>query len=234
MSHTPARPDPAATASVVGAAPPYSGRRRRWLAGLAAMLMAAVGALVVLTGANQATAATAFVQRCGIRFCLGGKPFYFAGTNTYDVFTYGAGSGDTETQYMDKAKIDAHLANLAADKVTVLRLWMFSMENWHGFETAKGVYHEQQFALLDYVIESARRNNIRLIPVFDNYWEAYGGIDRRLQWEGLSGGQPCRGQFFNKFKCPGCFTSHKNYVSHALNRTNHYSGVKYKDEPPRI
>jgi hypothetical protein len=205
--------------------------RGRLLAALAAAVMAAVGAVVVLTGANQANAATAFVQRCGIRFCLGGKNFYFAGTNTYDMFTYGAGSGDTETQYMDKAKIDTHMGNLAADKVTVLRLWMFSMESWHGFETAKGVYNEQQFALFDYIIESARRNNIRLVPVFDNYWEAYGGIDRRLQWEGLSGGQPARGQFFNKSKCPGCFTSYKNYVSYALNRTNHYSGVKYKDDP---
>jgi hypothetical protein len=221
MSQSPAPPHPARPHPI----------RRRWLAGLAAAVMAVVGAVVVLTGANQAAAATAFVQRCGIRFCLGGKNFYFAGTNTYDMFTYGAGSGDTETQYMDKGKIDAHMARLAADKVTVLRLWMFSTESWHGFETAKGVYNEQQFALFDYIIESARRNNVRLIPVFDNYWEAYGGIDRRLQWEGLSGGQPGRGQFFNKAKCPGCFTSYKNYVSHALNRTNHYSGVKYKDDP---
>ncbi|MET7401808.1 cellulose binding domain-containing protein [Dactylosporangium sp. NPDC005572] len=204
---------------------------RRWFAVLVAVLAAAAGAVVVLAGPQPAGAATAFVQRCGIRFCLNGKPFYFAGTNTYDVFTYGSGSGDTETQYMDKAKIDAHLANLAADNVTVLRLWMFSHESWHGFETAKGVYNEQQFAQFDYVIESARAHNIRLIPVFENYWEAYGGIDTRLQWEGLSGGQPARGQFFNKQKCPGCFTSYKNYVSYALNRTNHYSGVKYKDDP---
>ncbi|GGM48375.1 cellulose binding domain-containing protein [Dactylosporangium sucinum] len=204
---------------------------RRWFGVLVAVVMAAVGAVVVLAGTNPAGAATAFVQRCGIRFCLNGKAFYFAGTNTYDVFTYGAGSGDTETQYMDKAKIDAHMANLAADNVTVLRLWMFSHESWHGFETAKGVYNEQEFAQFDYVIESARAHNIRLIPVFENYWEAYGGIDTRLQWEGLSGGQPGRGQFFNKLKCPGCFTSYKNYVSYALNRTNHYSGVKYKDDP---
>lgn len=208
--------------------------RRSRLGTAASVLLAAavaVVAAVLVVPSAQAAAASPYVQRCGIRFCLDGKAFYFAGTNTYDLFTYGSASGDTETQYMDKARIDAHFARMAADKVTVVRTWLFSMESWHGFETAKGVYNEQQFALFDYVIQSAKSHNIRLIPVFENYWEAYGGIDRRLQWEGLSGGHPGRGQFFNKAKCPGCFTSYKNYVSHVLNRTNHYSGVKYKDEP---
>ncbi|WP_405108411.1 cellulose binding domain-containing protein [Micromonospora sp. NBC_01405] len=195
---------------------------------LLGVLLAAIGVFVVGPGAQAA--ASPFVQRCGIRFCLDGKAFHFAGTNTYDLFTYGSGSGDTETQYMDKARIDGQFARMSADRVTVVRTWLFSMESWHGFETAEGVYNEQQFALFDYVIQSAKAHNIRLVPVFENYWEAYGGIDRRLQWEGLSGGHPGRGQFFNKSKCPGCFTSYKNYVSHVLNRVNHYSGVSYKDE----
>ncbi|MFI7058795.1 cellulose binding domain-containing protein [Streptosporangium canum] len=147
------------------------------------------------------------------------------------MFTFGSGSGDTETQYIDKNRIDAHFARLKADKVNVLRLWMFSHESWHGFETAKGVYNEQQFALFDYIIQSAKTHGVKLLPVFENYWETYGGIDRRLEWEGLSGGQPARGTFFNKTACPSCFTSYKNYVSYALNRTNHYSGIKYKDDP---
>ena len=181
--------------------------------------------------AAPAAAPAGFVYRCGIHFCLDGNNYYFAGANTYDVFTFGSGSGDTETQFMDKAKIDAHFTNLQNDKVTVLRLWMFSHESWHGFEKSKGVYDEQEFSLFDYVIQSAKAHNIKLIPVFENYWEAYGGIDTRLSWEGLSGGQPARGQFFNKTKCPGCYTSYKNYVSYALNRVNHYSGVAYKNEP---
>lgn len=207
-----------------------------WRAGLrpVALVLAIVATLVLtsLTIITRAGAATSpYAQRCGIRFCFDGKPFYFAGANTYDVFTYGGSYGDTETQYMDKARIDAHFAHLQADKVTVLRLWMFSHESWHGFETAKGVYNDQQFALFDYVIQSAKAHNLMLIPVFENYWEAYGGIDTRLAWEGLSGGHPGRAKFFNKTQCPGCFTSYKNYVNYALNRTNHYSGVKYKDDP---
>jgi mannan endo-1,4-beta-mannosidase len=206
-----------------------AGRRRFALvvAACAAVLAAAVALPLV-----QASAATAgFVSRCGIHFCLGGHTYYFAGTNVYDTFTYGGSYGDTETQWMDKARIDNHMAEMAADGVTVLRTWMFDHETWHGFEPSKGVYSDQQFAEFDYILYSAAQHNIRVIPVFENYWEAYGGIDTRLSWEGLPTGQANRWRFFNETACPGCFTQYKNYVSYALNRTNHYTGVKYKDDP---
>ncbi len=108
---------------------------------------------------------------------------------------------------------------------------MFDHETWHGFESSKGVYNDQQFAEFDYILYSAAQHNIRVIPVFENYWEAYGGIDTRLSWEGLATGQANRWRFFNQSACPGCFTQYKNYVNYALNRTNHYTGVKYKDDP---
>jgi mannan endo-1,4-beta-mannosidase len=186
---------------------------------------------------NSVSAAPAgFVYACGIHFCLDGQPFYFAGANTYDVFTYGDGSSlstqsDIENKYMDKAKIDALFAHLQSDGVTALRLWMFSHETWHGFEQSKGVYNEAEFMLFDYIIESARTHDVMLIPVFENYWEAYGGIDTRLGWEGLATGQANRWRFFNKAACPGCFTQYKNYVSFVLNRVNHYSGIQYKNDP---
>ncbi|GAA3456480.1 cellulose binding domain-containing protein [Dactylosporangium matsuzakiense] len=212
---------------------PAAGRpslRRRFA--LAAAACAAVLAAAVAVPLVHASAATAgFVSRCGIHFCLGGHPYYFAGANVYDTFTYGGSYGDTETQWMDKTRIDNHMAELAADGVTVLRTWMFDHETWHGFEPSKGVYSEQQFAEFDYILYSAAQHNIRVIPVFENYWEAYGGIDTRLSWEGLGTGQANRWRFFNQAACPGCFTQYQHYVSYALNRTNHYTGVKYKDDP---
>ena len=207
-----------------------AGRRPRSVALLLALLLAAALGLMA-RGSASAAASGGFVERCGIRFCLDGKPYYVAGANTYDLFTYGSGSGDTETQYMDKGRIDAQFARMAADKVTVVRLWMFSHESWHGFEPSEGVYNEQEFAQFDYVVESAKAHGMRLVPVFENYWEAYGGIDTRLAWEGLSGGHPGRAAFFDRSRCPGCFDSYKNYVRHALERVNHYSGVAYKDDP---
>jgi mannan endo-1,4-beta-mannosidase len=146
------------------------------------------------------------------------------------MFTFGFDwlPGD---QYVDKPRIDAHMARLQADGVTVLRLWMFSHEDWQGFEAQKGVYTEEEFILFDYIMKSARDHFIRLIPVFENYWEAYGGIDKRLSWEGLPSGQANRWRFFNKTQCPGCFTQYKNYVQHALARSNFFTGVRWINDP---
>ncbi|WP_073809738.1 cellulose binding domain-containing protein [Kitasatospora sp. CB01950] len=214
-----------------GLRPKPRSRRLAPTALLLAAVLAVAGLAIGRAGRAEADSADAFATRCGIHFCLNGKEYYFAGANTYDMFTYGGSYGDTETTFMDKARIDAQFAHLQADKVDVLRLWMFSHEDWHGFEKSKGVYDEQEFSEFDYIIQSAKAHQVRLVPVFENYWEAYGGIDTRLKWEGLSGGQPGRAAFFDKTRCPGCFTSYKNYLNHALNRVNHYSGVAYKDDP---
>ena len=66
-------------------------RRRALLAAATAViaLLAAVLAVVTSPTAQAADSRDSFVTRCGIHFCLDGKPYYFAGTNTYDMFTFG-------------------------------------------------------------------------------------------------------------------------------------------------
>lgn len=210
--------------------------RTRWrplIASVMASLVAAAAAAATLAAAPQASAADSrdsFVTRCGIRFCLDGKPYYAAGTNTYDMFTFGK-DWLPVPDYVDQPKIDAHMARLRADGVSLLRLWMFSHEDWQGFEPAKGQFEEAEFVLFDYIIKSAKEHDIRLIPVFENFWEAYGGIDKRLAWEGLPTGYANRWRFFNKQACPGCFSQYKAYVRYALGRTNYFTGVKWVDEP---
>jgi hypothetical protein len=209
-------------------------RRSVFVAALTSLILAVTTTVIAVLASPVARAAEdsrdSFVTRCGIRFCLDGRAFYWAGTNTYDVFTFGFDWLPGE-QYVDKPRIDAHMAKLQADGVTVLRLWMFSHEDWQGFEAQKGVYTEEEFILFDYIMKSAKDHFIRLIPVFENYWEAYGGIDKRLQWEGLPGGQPNRWRFFNRQQCPGCFTQYKNYVQYALSRTNFFTGVRWINDP---
>src|SRR5450631_2196427 len=132
------------------------------MAGCAALLLLIAGGIFALfPSKNTASAASSFVTRCGIHFCLNGKLFYYAGANSYDLFTFGDGSSsstasDIETKFMDKASIDAVFANAQSDQIKVMRTWMFDHEAWHGFETAKGVYNEAEFDEFDYIIQSAK------------------------------------------------------------------------------
>ncbi len=177
---------------------------------------------------------TGFISASGTSFILDGKAFRFAGCNAYDLFTFGDGYNtatpeDIENKYMDKAKIDNLMSQMASDGIKVLRTWGFSHEEWHGFEKQKGVYNEAQFMLFDYILESAKKNNIKVIIVLENYWEAYGGIDTRLQWEGLPGTSHVnRAKFFTH---AGCKQQYKNYVEHFVTRVNHYTNKPYKEDP---
>ena len=73
-----------------------------------------------------------FVYTNGNQFMLNGKPYYFAGANCYNLFTFGSGkSNDTETHYMNKTEIDTHFYNMAANGVKVVRTWGFSTESWY-------------------------------------------------------------------------------------------------------
>jgi uncharacterized repeat protein (TIGR03803 family) len=174
-----------------------------------------------------------YVSRQSTNFMLNGRPLYFAGANCYDLFTYGDGSSTgssnlIETSYMDKSAIDAQMARMQADGVTVVRTWGFNHDGtWHVFEPSKGVYNEPEFREFDYILNSASNHNIRLIVALENYWSDYGGIDTRLEWEGLTGGDPGRRIFFTNTPA---IQGYKNYVQYFLNRTNHYTGTQYKND----
>jgi hypothetical protein len=157
------------------------------------------------------------VYREGTHFYVDGGVYYFAGANCYDLFT------------MEEDDIDTRMAEMASDGIKVVRTWGWNHEDWHGFEKQKGVYDENQFMLFDYVMEAARANGIRIVIVLEGYWEAYGGIDTRLEWEGLASGDHASRSVF--FKNAGCKQQYKNYAAHFVNRINSISGMPYREDP---
>jgi len=175
-----------------------------------------------------------FVSANGTQFALNGNPYYFSGCNTYNLFTRGDGSNiattdDIETKFMNKSQIDNLMQTMADDGVKVVRTWGFSHETWHGFEPKEGEYSEAQFMLFDYIMDSAKKHGLKVIIVLENYWEAYGGIDKRLEWEGLSGvSHSNRAKFFTN---AGCKEQYRNYANHFVSRVNHYTNVAYKNDP---
>jgi mannan endo-1,4-beta-mannosidase len=193
--------------------------------------------LCIMPGTKNFAAAVAgnnIVTTNGMSFIMDGKPFRFPECNNYDLFTYGDGSNDQTQEdigikFMDKARIDIMMSQMAEDGIKVVRTWGFSYETWHGFEPKEGVYNKAQFMLFDYILESAKKNNIKVIIVLENYWESYGGIDTRLKWEGLPGvSHPNRSVFFTD---KGCKEQYKNYAGHFVTRINQYTNEPYKDNP---
>ena len=184
--------------------------------------------------ASATVSSDGFVSAKGTHFYLNGEPYYFAGANSYDLFTLGDSSSDSTTKdictkYMDPDKIESRIKSMHDNGITVFRTWGFSTESWHGFEKNPGEYCEAQFMLFDYIMYCARKYDMKVIITLDNYWEAYGGIDSQLKWAGLNGGSnQNRAQFFTNEKCKEYY---KNYAEHFIDRTNYFTGVKYKDDP---
>ena len=185
--------------------------------------------------ATESTVPEGFVYVDGTHFMCDGEPFYFAGCNSYDMFTLGDGSSNDsteaiETKFMNKEAIDARMQQMEDNGVRVLRTWGFSNETWHGFELAPGEYNEAEFMLFDYIMYSAQQHNIRVIITLENYWEAYGGIDKKLSWAGAGSGgnHKSRAAYFTNETCKQWY---KDYAKHFAERTNYFTGVQYKDDP---
>lgn len=87
----------------------------------------------------------------------------------------------------------------------------------------KGVYSEELFVDLDKAIQLAGEYGVYLIIPFIDEWSWVGGI---TEFSALYG--KTKSQFFTDTQVKQGF---KDLISYVLNRTNTFTGVKYKDDP---
>jgi mannan endo-1,4-beta-mannosidase len=185
---------------------------------------------------------TSFVQRAGTRFVVAARgtngtsasgdsceAFNFVGWNTFYLMLRAAdpGSRCEVLEVLDKAQ------QLG---LTVLRTWAFSdgAQQWRALQRAPGVYDENTFAGLDFVIHQASLRGIRVLLAFGNYWQHYGGVDQYNVWSFEAGRGRCNGHF----ACRDTFFSdtyarqlYKAHIRTLLTRVNTFSGVAYRDDP---
>ncbi len=225
-------------------------KRLGYLLSLALLLMVALQPFVAVTvfaedgnGTLNGTAQDAdkkprepredqFVQRDGSKLVLGDKPFRFGGTNNYYL------------EYSSQLMVDDALTTAAANHFNVMRMWGFLdigsqdgtnsvdgsgkkngiyFQYWDG---TKPAYNDGPDGLqkLDYVIYKAGQLGIKLVIPFTNNWNAFGGMDQYVKWRG--------GQFHDQFYTDPIIQGwFKDWISHLLNRTNIYTGLKYKNDP---
>ncbi|XXG60621.1 hypothetical protein AAC387_Pa04g2480 [Persea americana] len=155
-------------------------------------------------------------------FSINGRAFLFNGFNSYWMMVVGA---DPSQRY----KISTVFGEAAAVGLTVCRTWAFNDGGDHALQISPGVYDEQVFQSLDFVIYQARKLGIRLILSLVNNWDDYGGRKQYVKWAQDAGVQVNNtDDFFTNSVLKGYY---KNHVQKVLTRINNFTGIAYKDDP---
>ncbi|KAK1403842.1 Mannan endo-1,4-beta-mannosidase [Heracleum sosnowskyi] len=162
-----------------------------------------------------------FVKTSPTRFVLNGKPFYFNGFNSYWLM-YMASDPST------KEKVSSTFRQASVHGMNVARTWAFSDGGSRPLQSSPGVYNENMFKGLDFVVAEAKKNGVYLILSLVNNWDDYGGRKQYVQWA------RDKGQYMNDddfFSSPVTKEFLKNHIKAVLTRVNTITRVAYKDDP---
>ncbi|WP_254450282.1 cellulose binding domain-containing protein [Cohnella herbarum] len=182
------------------------------------VIFLAVALIVTICPVAPKTASAApagFVTTSGGKFKLNGNDFYFSGTNNYYLL------------YQSQAMVDDVFSDAVAMNLKVLRMWGWINGNSTNnvvLQPSPGVFNEAGFTKMDYAIYKAGQSGIKLVIPFINNWDDFGGMNTYVNWFGAGS----HDAFYTNAQVKQAY---KNYVNYVLNRTNTYSGIKYKDDP---
>ncbi|AGF55633.1 mannan endo-1,4-beta-mannosidase [Clostridium saccharoperbutylacetonicum] len=169
----------------------------------------------VVSSTNSDISTSSFVTCDGNKFKVDGHDFYFVGQNNYYL------------PYAPDYMVDDVFADAQAMGSKVMRTWGFidgASSCDVVLQPSLGVYSEEGFKHFDYAVKKAKESGIKLVIPFVNNWKDFGGMDKYVEWTGA-------GNHDAFYTNEACKTAYKNYIYHFLNRTNTYTGVKYKDDP---
>lgn len=180
-----------------------------------------------------------FVKQAGPELRLHGEIFRFAGTNNYYLM------------YKSQFMVDDVLETAAANNFRVVRTWgWLDIGNQDGSNSIHGkqegiyfqywdgsapAYNDGPDGLehLDYVVYKAGQEGLKLVIPLTNNWQDFGGIDQYVRWRETQLGPESGRSFYHSdfYSDPVIRQWYKDWIAHLLNRTNIYTGLKYKDDP---
>ena len=89
-------------------------------------------------------------------------------------------------------------------------------------------YDETAFQGLDRVLARARVYGVKLVLPLGNYWDAYGGARRYVEWAGLPSPVQGDARFFTE---RAVLEHYKAHVARVLSRVNTVDGLRYGEHP---
>jgi len=185
--------------------------------------------LLLLIITSSVRSQDGFIKTSGNKFILYNDEFRFFAFNAYYLQSE---AGETERKYI----VDEVFQSAENIGIKVIRTWAFYESSYFSNPSVirKSPYEVQESGLvaLDYVLQKANENGIYLILTFSNNYSAFGGIPQYVKWANqikLNGSDNhTHNDFFTNDSLKQWF---KYYIELLLNRTNTYTGIKYKDDP---
>ncbi|PWA85859.1 glycoside hydrolase, family 5 [Artemisia annua] len=164
-----------------------------------------------------------FAQTRTNHFVVNGKRLHFNGFNAYWLMSM---ASDPTT----KTKVTEAFQQASTLGMNIVRAWAFSDGGKKPLQISPGVYNEDTFKGLDFVISEAKRYGLHLILSLVNNWDDFGGKKQYVQWAKEHGGQHLNNddEFFSNVVVRGYY---KNHVKNLLTRHNSITGVSYKNDP---
>lgn len=206
-----------------------------WVAVAAAACLAVAGVTVALTVPKHAGAAPGqFVTRSGNKLMLGSTTFRFSGTNIY----WGGYDPNARAAYTypTQFRVQAALATAQGMGETVVRCQTCGISTGSplSVEPSLGNFSQTALQQIDYFVDQAAKDNIRLvIPLTNNYNYYLGSYCDFTNWLSLSSKQNCPSKAASTafYTNPKAIAAYEKYISVLLNHVNIYTGVANKDNP---
>ncbi|KAL8135625.1 hypothetical protein AgCh_010311 [Apium graveolens] len=168
------------------------------------------------------SAQSGFIKSRGVQFILNGSPYYANGFNAYWLMSVASDPSQ-------RNKVSSIFQEAVSNGLTISRTWAFSDGGNQPLQSSPGVYNEQMFQGLDFVIYEARRRGIKLILSLVNNHGDFGGKAQYVKWAREQGQNiSSDDDFFTNSVVKGFYRNHINTV---LSRRNSINGVEYKSDP---
>ena len=190
-------------------------------------------------GNEPAVSAASFVKVENGKFALAGKPYYFVGANFWQGMNLGV-----DGPAGDRSRLLRELDRLRGLGVTNLRV-MASSEGPNtephrmvpALMTAPGEYDGSVLDGLDFLLAEMGKRGMRAVMVLNNFWQWSGGMAQYVSWHEKTP-IPYPGdyekfiaysaRFYTYPECQDWFRAH---IAMLVDRTNPYTGTKYRDDP---
>ncbi len=183
-----------------------------------------------------------FVKVHGTHLTIGGKSYYFAGTNLW-YGCYLGSPGETG----DRPRLCRELDSLCSIGLTNLRVLAASEASYlkrsisPAIQRSPGDLNDSLLLGLDYLLAEMGRRHMRAVLFLNNYWQWSGGMAAYNVWAGAGKGPdpdvPSEGYpAFMKFSAefytnPKADSLFRLYVRTIVTRRNSFTGMEYREDP---